>query len=63
MNDVGTWGVLRKLDSSDVLLIAAVLFLAWLLAAVVRGALRSAAEKSPPRLRLWILRVVPLGTS
>ena len=61
MNDVGTWGILRKLDSSDVLLIAAVLFLAWLLAAVVRSALRRTAEKAPPRARLWILRLVPLA--
>ncbi|MGH2359109.1 MAG: mechanosensitive ion channel family protein [bacterium] len=59
--DTGTLGFLRKLDSSDVLLVVAMVLLAWLLAAAVRWALRHAAERVWPRLRLPILRVVPLA--
>ena len=62
MNEgISTLGFLRKIESSDVLLIVAVLLLAWLLAAAVRWVLRHAAEKVRPRLRLSILRVVPLA--
>ncbi len=58
----GGWGFLRTMDSSDVMLIAAILAVAWLLAAGVRRALRHAAEHdAPPRLRLLVLRVVPLA--
>lgn len=58
----GGWGFLRKMDASDVLLIAAIAAVAWLLAAGVRWALRHAAENdAPPRLRLLVLRVVPLA--
>lgn len=56
-----TWGVLRGLESSDVVLVLAMLVLAWLLAAIVRWVLRQAAEKAPVRLRLPILRVVPIA--
>ena len=62
MNEhVNTWGLLRKLESSDVLFVLAVFVLAWFLATAVRWALRHAAEKAPPRLRLLILRVVPVA--
>ena len=62
MNEgTGTLGFLRKLDSSDVVLVVAMLVLAWLLAAAVRWALRHAAERVRPRLRLPILRIVPLA--
>ena len=62
MNEgISTLGFLRKLDWSDILLVVAVLVLAWVLAAVVRWALRRAAEKVWPRLRLSILRVVPVA--
>jgi len=56
---VSSWGGLRKIDSSDILLIVAVVVAAWLLAALVRWALSHAAEKARPRLRLSILRVIP----
>src|SRR5258706_2128852 len=56
----GNLGILRNLESSDLLLIASVLVLAWLLAAGVRWILRHAAEAAPLRLRLPILRVVPI---
>ena len=62
MNEgTGTLGFLRKLDSSDVLLIIAIVVVAWLAAAAVRWALNRAAENAPSRLRLLILRVVPLA--
>ena len=53
--------ILRKLDSSDLLLVVAVLIFAWMAAAAIRWALRTAAEKVQPHLRLAILRVVPLA--
>ena len=58
---ISSLGFLRKIDSSDVLLIMAVLLLAWLLASAVRWVLRRVAENMPPPLRLSILRVVPLA--
>ena len=62
MNEgIGTLGFLRKFDSSDLMLVMAVLVLAWVLAAAVRWILRHAAEKVRPRLRLLILRVVPIA--
>ncbi len=57
----GPSGILRHLEWSDVALVLAALFFAWLLAAAVRWILNHAAEKAPPRLRLSILRVVPLA--
>lgn len=57
----GTWEFLRKLDSSDVALVIATIVLAWLLATAVRWILNKVAEKSPPRLRLSILRIVPIA--
>src|SRR5260221_2490497 len=61
MNEgIGNLEILRKLDSSDLLRVVAVLVWAWLVAAVLRWALRSIAEKVTPRLRLPILRVVPV---
>ena len=62
MNEgISTLGFLRKLDSSDLMLVVAVLVLAWALAAAVRWILRQAAERVRPRLRLSILRVVPVA--
>lgn len=59
---IGHLEILRKLDSSDLSLIVAVLVLAWLLAAAIRWALRHAAENVwSRRLRLPILRVVPIA--
>lgn len=57
----GSLGFLRRVDSSDVLLIVAIVVAAWVLAAAVRWALGHAAEYAPPRLRLLVLRVVPLA--
>ncbi|MBI4207694.1 MAG: mechanosensitive ion channel [Betaproteobacteria bacterium] len=58
--DLGAWAFLRKIDSSEITLILTVLVLAWVLAAIVRWGLRRASEKAPRRLRLPILRVIPL---
>src|SRR5713226_1917963 len=61
MNEsAGNLGILRNLDSYDVGLVVSVLVLAWLLASVVRWVLRKAAESAPVRLRLPILRVIPI---
>lgn len=62
MNEgISTLGFLRKVDSSDLWLVVAVLLSAWMLASAVRWILNRAAEKAPPRLRLSVLRVVPLA--
>src|SRR5229473_1079910 len=61
MNEsAGNLGILRDLDSYDVVLVVGVLVLAWLLASAVRWVLRNAAERAPVRLRLPILRVIPI---
>ncbi len=58
--DLDRWGVFYKLTWEHVLLVLAVLLSARLLSSLVRWALRYAAEKAPPRLRLAILRLIPL---
>ena len=58
---ISTLGFLRKVDSSDVWLVVAVVVAAWVLAAAVRWILNHAAEQAPPRVRLSILRIVPLA--
>ena len=57
----GSLGFLRRIDSTEVLVIVSILAAAWLAAAAVRWALRHAAESTGPRLRLAILRVIPLA--
>ena len=56
----GNLGILRNLDSNEVVLVVGVLVLAWLAASAVRWLLRGAAERGPVRLRLPILRVIPI---
>lgn len=56
----GNLGILRDLETYDVALIAIVLIFAWLLASTVRSLLRHAAERAPMRLRLPILRTIPI---
>src|SRR5260221_12293473 len=56
----GSLGILRNLESNDLLLVAGAVVLAWLLASTVRSLLRPVAERPPLRLRLPILRVIPL---
>src|SRR3989442_493177 len=58
--DLDGWGVFYKLTWEHVLLVLAVLLSARLLSSLVRRVLRHAAEKAPPRLRLAILRLIPL---
>ena len=58
--DPQTWGFFRMLTWQHVLLVLAVFLLARLLSFAVRWVLRHAAEKAPPRLRLSILRVIPI---
>ena len=58
--DLNAWGLLRRLTWEHVLLVLAVLLVARLASLAVQWALRHAAEKAPPRLRLAILRAVPI---
>jgi len=53
--------LLRRLIWQDVLVVLAVVVGARLLSFVVRWMLRYAAEKAPPRLRLPILRAMPIA--
>ena len=62
MNDLpSAYGLLKKLTWSDLLFVAGVLVLAWLIAFIVRWAVRGIAEKSQPRVRLFILRLLPIS--
>ena len=62
MNDsVNAWGILKKLSWEDVFLVLGALVLAWLAAAVIRWIIRHLAEKAPARLRLFILRLLPVS--
>ncbi len=61
MNDIpSTWGILKKMTWEDMLFVAGVLVLAWLVAAIVRWATRHIAEIVPARLRLFVLRPLPI---
>ncbi len=53
-------GILRNLESNDLVLVVSAVVLAWLLASAVRWVLRPVAELGPLRLRLPILRVIPI---
>jgi small-conductance mechanosensitive channel len=55
------WGFLRKLSWEDMLFVVGVLVLAWIVAAVIRWSMRHLAEKGQPKLRLFILRFVPIS--
>ena len=62
MNDTITvWGVLRKLSWEDVLRVLGMLVLAWAAAVVTRWVIRRLSEHAPARLRLLILRLLPLS--
>ena len=58
---LSVWGPLEKLIWRDVLIIAAVLFLARLLILAMQWTLRQAAETAQPHRRLTILRIVPMA--
>ena len=58
---LSAWGQLEKLVWRDVLIVAAVLFLARLLTLAMQWQLRHAAEKARPHRRLTILRMVPIA--
>lgn len=61
MNEhAGNLGILRNLESNDLVLVVSVIVLAWLFASAVRWILRHVAEGAPLRLRLPILRVIPI---
>src|SRR5712692_1683974 len=58
---LSAWGHLEKLVWRDVLIVAAVLFLARLLILAMEWKLRRAAETAMPHRRLTILRIVPIA--
>ena len=61
MNEIpSTWGILKKLTWEDMLLVAGILVLAWVVAAIARWVIRHIAEIVPARLRLLILRPLPI---
>jgi len=60
-DDPTTWGFLRKLTWEHVLLAVAVLLAARLTWFVVQFLLRRTAERARPRLRLSILRLMPIA--
>lgn len=59
--DIDHIELLRKLNSSDFLQIAKILIFAWLLAWMARWIIRRVAESVPSKLRLPILRFIPLA--
>jgi len=54
------WGLFQRLTWDHVLLVLVVLVVARLLSLVVRRFVRHAAEQAPPRLRLSVLRAMPI---
>jgi len=58
--NLDAWHVLRPLSRWDVLTVCAVLLLASLMALLFRQIARRLAEKAPSRLRLSILRMIPM---
>lgn len=56
----GNLNILRDLESTHLVLVSSVLVAAWLLASAVRWVLRPVAEAAPTRLRLRVLRLIPL---
>ncbi len=60
-DDPATWGFLRRLTWDHVLLALAVLLAARLLWLVIQVLLRRSAERARPRLRLSILRILPVA--
>ena len=61
MNEnLNAWSVLRKLLWQDALLVLGVFTLARLITLVVQWFIRHLAEKVPPRLRLSVLRILPI---
>ena len=62
MNEpVNAWGIVRTLSWEDACRVVGVLVSAWVIAAMIRGAIRRLAEKSPARLRLMTLRFLPIS--
>ena len=58
--DLAAWAHLEKLTWEHVLLALAALVVAGLVASLLRGLLRGVAERASPRLRLPILRTIPM---
>ncbi len=54
------WGILRKLVWQDALLILGILVAAQITVFVIRGLILQFAKRVPPRLRLLVLRALPL---
>ena len=55
------WSIIRKLTWQDVSLMVGVLLLAWVIVFILDWLIRYLAERSPGRLRLFILRLLPIS--
>ena len=55
------WGILRKLSWEDALLVLGTLVAARLAVAIVQWVIRHLAERAPARLRLFVLRLLPIS--
>lgn len=59
--DLNAWSIVKKLTWQDAFQVLGVIVLAWLAAFLVRWVIRQLAEKAPARLRLFILRFLPIS--
>ena len=58
--NITAWKLLRKLSSEDLLFVLGTLLAAWLITVILEWIIRHLAEKAHPRLRLFILRLLPI---
>jgi hypothetical protein len=54
------WELLRKLSWEDMFLVLGVIVLAGVVMALIRWSMRHLSEKVQPKLRLLILRFIPI---
>ena len=59
--DLNAWSIVKKLTWQDVFQVLGIIVLAWLAAFLIRWVIRQLAEKAPARLRLFILRLLPIA--
>jgi small-conductance mechanosensitive channel len=59
--DLNAWSIIKKLTWQDAVQVLSVIALTWLASFLIRWMIRQSAEKAPARLRLFILRLLPLS--
>jgi small-conductance mechanosensitive channel len=59
--DLNAWSIVKKLTWQDAFQVLGVIALAWLAASLIRWVIRQLAENAPARLRLFILRLLPIS--